>query len=49
MREFLRKQLEKLLEERGALAGKVDEALKEARSEERDLSDAEKASYDRGP
>jgi HK97 family phage major capsid protein len=45
MRDFLRKQLEKLLEERGALAGKVDEALKEARSEERDLSDAEKASY----
>jgi HK97 family phage major capsid protein len=46
MRDFLRKQLEKLLEERGALAGKVDETLKEARSEERDLNDAEKASYD---
>jgi HK97 family phage major capsid protein len=46
MRDFLRKQLAKLLEERGALAGKVDEVLQEARSAERDLNDAEKASFD---
>jgi HK97 family phage major capsid protein len=41
MTEFLRKQLAKLLEERGALAATVESSYAEARSENRDLTDAE--------
>lgn len=43
MLEFLRRQLAKLLEERGALAAAVESSYAEARAESRDLTEAEQA------